>query len=58
MKCPFCNGSRIREIISAGITQTVLWDGDFIIQEITQYDTTDKHSRYICDNCLADLTDV
>lgn len=58
MKCPTCGGTFIREIISAGITQTVLWDGDFIVQEITQYDKTDKNSQYVCNSCLKDLTDV
>jgi hypothetical protein len=53
-KCS-CGSQKVLETITGGMNQVVLWDGDYIVSETTEYEKSTRHSSYKCADCGAEL---
>lgn len=48
--CPKCRSGKEKEVINGGMEQVVIWDGNYVVEEVTTYEKNDDHSTYYCNN--------
>ena len=48
--CSQCKSGKIKEVIDGSMTQTVYWDGDYVVREETDYMKSLDHSTFYCNN--------
>ena len=54
-KCKKCGSNKVTEVINGGITQRVFYEGDYIVREETEYEKSEKYSKWFCTDCKAEF---
>ena len=50
-----CGGEKIKEVITGGMTDSVHWDGGYVVKSETTYEKSDEYSTFTCEKCGATL---
>jgi len=49
--CGNCDSNKQVEVITGGLVQKVYREGDWILKEETEFEKTEKHSKWYCLKC-------